>query len=165
MLWRTERRWVGTFSTLLAVVALAAGLMGAAPALAQATTVTTSETTPIDTVIPNTCGGEAVHISGAVHELFHMTADASGGFHLVGELNFVGIRGEGLTSGVTYRWTGSAKISLTVTEGTQQETSLENFHLIGQGPANDQLVQLSVHFTFANGTLTVDRVDFREVCK
>jgi len=165
MLWRTERRWAGKFTALLAVAVLVAGLMETAPALAQATTVTTSETTPIDTIIANSCGGEAVHISGAVHELFHMTADGSGDFHLVGELNFVGIRGEGLTSDVTYRWTGQAKISLTVTEGTQQETSLENFHLIGQGPANNQLVRLVVHFTVANGNLTVEKIDFREVCK
>jgi hypothetical protein len=137
----------------------------AAPALAQATTMTTSQTTPIDTVIPNTCGGEAVHISGAVHGLFHITDDASAGLHLVAELNFVGIRGEGLTSGVTYRWTGGAKISLRLSEGGEQETSLENFHLIGQGPANNQLFQLIVHFTFANGKLTVDKLDVREVCK
>jgi len=165
MLWGTERRCVGKFTALLAVAALVAGLIGTAPALAQATTMTTSETTPIDTVIPNTCGGEAVHISGAVHELFHTTIDASGGLHLAGELNFVGIRGEGLTSGVTYRWTGGAKISLTLFEGGEQETSLENFHLIGQGPANDQLVQLIVHFTVANGKLTVNKINFREVCK
>jgi hypothetical protein len=165
MLWRTERRWAGKFTALLAVAALVAGLMGTAPALAQATTMTTSQTTPIDTVIPNTCGGEEVHISGAVHELFHITDDASGGFHLAAELNFVGIRGEGLTSGVTYRWTGGAKISLTLSDAAEQETSLENFHLIGQGPANDQLVKLIVHFTFANGNLTADKIDFREVCK
>jgi hypothetical protein len=57
------------------------------------------------------------------------------------------------------------KISLTLSEGVEQETSLENFHLIGQGPANDQLVQLIVHITFANGNLTVNKIDFREVCK
>jgi len=165
MLWGTERRWAGKFTALLALAALVAGLMGPAPALAQATTVTTSETTPIDTVIPNTCGGEEVHISGAVHELFHLTEDASGGFHLAGEFNFVGIRGEGLTSGVTYRWTGGAHISLTLSEGVEQETSLENFHLIGRGPANNQLVKLIVHFTFANGKVTADKIDFREVCK
>lgn len=158
---------IRTFATLLAVTAIA--LAGAAGAGAQATTVTTNEQIPFAIVVFVPCAndgaGELVELTGTLHVLTHVTIDDQGGLHVKQHSQPQGISGVGLTTGDTYRGTGVTQTEFNATAATEQ-TSINNFRIIGQGPDNNFLVHSTFHVTVnANGEVTTVVDNFSTECR
>jgi hypothetical protein len=153
---------------LVAVVgttlALAAGM-----ALAQATTVTSNETVPVNLVVFNPCTEpeEFVLVTGELHLLFHSTVDANGGLHVQqhSQPQGGGLLGTGEESGIQYRVVGVTRDETYVPPGDVRETTFVNrFHIVTQGPSDNALVDITTHVTFnANGepTAVVERAEIK----
>src|SRR5256885_3421496 len=102
--------------------------------------------------------GELVDLSGPLHTLITLTIN---GNNVSGTAHFQpqGIVGTGETTGDKYQATGVTKDSSfkrSFQNGQFNQTFVNNFRIIGQGPGNNFLVHEEAHVTFnANGTLTV----------
>jgi hypothetical protein len=156
---------------LLVVAALVTLLGSAASSLAGggATSVTTSSVIPIAFVQFVSCAnggtGEEVLLNGNLHDLFHVTLDANGGFHLTVLDNPQGVTGTGLTTGDTYRGTGVTQSTFSGTVGFE-ETFVNNFRIIGPGSGNNLLVHDSFHITVnPDGTVTAFHDNVTIDCK
>ncbi len=156
------------FISLVAVLGLI-GVLGVAPALAQATTVTDNVRVPTEIFVFVPCArggaGEFVQLSGILHILFVTTIDDKGGFHSEFHFQPQGISGSGLTTGDKYQATG-------VTQGTFngkvgfENTFVNNFKIIGEGPGNNFLIHENFHVTVnANGEVTASIDNFSVKCK
>src|SRR5215472_11354553 len=100
---------------LLVTLALSAlGLLQLTASHAQAFAETQNSFFPIDLFVFVPCAvegdGEVVELTGQLHDLFHITSDGRGRFHLKFHDNPQGLTGVGLTTGEQYQGTG-------VTEG------------------------------------------------
>ena len=77
--------------------------------------------------------------------------------------------GSGETTGDKYQATGVTKASsfkASFQNGQAQQTFVNNFRIIGQGPGNNFLVHEVAHITFnANGIVTVFHDSFTIDCK
>src|SRR5258708_20352837 len=95
---------------VLSVVTVVLSLMLAIPVQARASTVTTSTKSPLSLTVFVPCAvggaGERVALSGTLHDLFHVTFDGRGGFHLDVHDNPQAVSGVGLTTGDKYQGTG-----------------------------------------------------------
>jgi hypothetical protein len=156
---------------LLVVAALVTLFAFAATSLAGggATSVTTNSVIPIAFVQFVSCAnggvGEEVLISGNLHDLFHVTLDGNGGFHLKFLDNPQGVTGTGLTTGDTYRGTGGTQGAFSGVVGSE-ETIVNNFRIIGPGPGNNLLVHDSFHITVSpDGTVTAYHDNVTIDCK
>ena len=152
---------------LLAIAAVA--LAGATTAGAQATTVTTNEQIPIALVafVPcaNDGAGELVQLTGTLHVLTHVTIDDQGGLHVKQHFQPQGVSGVGLTTGDKYQGTGVTQDQFNATAGLEQ-TSINNFRIIGQGPDNNLLVHATFHVTITpNGDVTTIVDNFSVECR
>ncbi len=140
------------------------------PALTLGTTslaraeVTSNLSVPIDFSVYIPCAdggaGEVVTLSGDLHTLLRYTESASGTIHAASHFQPQGISGVGETTGDKYQGTGVTQDEFNATVGTE-ETFVNNFRIIGQGPGNNVLVHSVFHITFnANGSITalVDRL-------
>jgi hypothetical protein len=136
---------------------------------AAATTVTTSTDSPISLVVPCAMqgAGEAVTLSGSLHDLFHVTFDGAGGLHLDVHENPQGVSGVGLTSGVKYQGTGGTRFDANGTAGsTLVVTVVNNLRVIGQGPGNNLLVHENLHVTVnPDGTVTSSHDNVSTTCQ
>lgn len=153
----------------LTLVMLVAALLGPTSALAAADSFTVSQNFLIDIVVFVPCAnggaGEEVELTGNLHDLFHVTFTPSGGFRLSVVDNPQGISGTGFTTGAKYQGTGITRDNFGGRVGSE-ETFVNNFRIIGQGPGNNFLVHENLHITVnANGTLTVFRDNFSVECK
>ena len=113
------------------------------------------------------CGGagEAVELSGTLHVLTHTTLDGSGGVHTKLHRQPQGVKGTGLTTGAQYQGTGATQEQFNGKVG-EVRTSVNNFRLIGHGPANKYLVHQTLHVTVnANGEVTASVDNFSLECK
>lgn len=151
--------------SLMAVTALG----GASAARAQATTVTTNEFVPVTVLafVPcaNDGAGELVILTGTLHVLSHVTIDDQGGLHVKQHFQPQGISGTGLTTGDTYHGTGVTQSEFDATAGVEQ-TSINNFRIIGQGPNNNLLVHSTSHVTVTpNGDVTTVVDNFSVECQ
>lgn len=155
--------------SLLSVIMLLTALLGPTSALAAADTFTLSQTFPIDMVVFVPCAaggaGELVELTGNLHDLFHVTFDGRGGFHISVIDNPQGITGIGWTTGAKYQGTGETRDSYNGMVGFE-ETYVNNFKIIGQGTGNNFLVHENFHITVnANGTVTSYHDNFSVECK
>ena len=155
--------------SLLVVNVLMVALLGPTSALAAADTFTVSSSFPIDIVVFVPCAnggaGELVELTGSLHDLFHISFDGHGGFHLSVLDNPQGVSGTGLTTGAKYQGTGETRDNFNGVVGFE-ETFVNNFKIIGQGPGNNFLVHDNVHITVnANGTVTSFHDNFSVECK
>ena len=133
--------------------------------------VTTNDETDIflTVYIPCAAGGigEVVDLSGPLHTLISFTVsnnNVSGKFHFQPQ----GIGGVGEVSGVKYQATGVTEetFKTSLRNGQASLTFVNNFRMIGQGPANNFLVHETFHFMLnADGTATVIHDDFTADCK
>jgi hypothetical protein len=138
-------------------------------ALAAADSFTVSQNFPIDLVVFVPCAaggpGEEVHLTGYLHDLFHITLTPSGSFRLVFHDNPQSVSGTGLMTGAKYQGTGVTRDSFGGRVGFE-ETFVNNFRIIGQGPGNNFLVHENFHITVnANGTVTAFHDNFSVECK
>ena len=112
--------------------------------------------------------GELVDLSGRLHTLITFTIN---GNNVSGMAHFQpqGLSGTGETTGDKYQATGVTKdtsFKFSFQNGQAQQTFVNNFRIIGQGPGNNYLVHEVAHVTFnANGTLTVFHDSFSIDCK
>ena len=112
--------------------------------------------------------GEIVDLSGPLHTLITF---AINGNNVSGKAHFQpqGIVGSGETTGDKYQATGVTKASsfkASFQNGQAQQTFVNNFRIIGQGPGNNFLVHEVAHITFnANGIVTVFHDSFTIDCK
>lgn len=155
---------------ITAAVVLVAVITGLTiSASAEATTVTTNSKFPISlsVFVPCAAGGagEFIDLSGELHELYHVTLDNRGGFHLKLLGNPQGVIGIGQTSGDRYQGTGVTQSNLNGKVGFEN-TLVNNFRIIGQGAGTNFLVHENFHITVhPDGTVSSFHDDFRVACK
>lgn len=145
---------------------LGAALLTANPSRAE---VIDNESIPIELYVYVPCAadgaGEVVHLSGDLHVLFALTFDGAGGVHVKSHYQPQGLSGEGLTTGVSYHGVGVTQDEYNAKVG-YEETFINNFRIIGQGPGNNYLIHQNFHVTVnANGTVTASVDNFSVECK
>jgi hypothetical protein len=149
---RTKRQLISVgLAAMLALFALALPMPTRA-----ANVVNVSFPVDIFVFIPcaNGGAGETVHVSGNLHEVINITSDNAGGLHVKTHFQPQGISGVGLPSGDKYQATGVTQDEFNTKVG-QEETFINNFRIIGQGPGNNFLVHETFHITVnANGSVT-----------
>jgi hypothetical protein len=159
-----------TLKFLFLTIALALVVsLSVAQAQAKATTVTTNFSQPTDLTVFVPCAvagtGEYVQLSGSLHILFVTTIDAQGGFHAEFLFQPQGISGTGISTGAKYQATGETSGTFNGKVGFEQ-TFVNNFKIIGQGPGNNFLVRETLHITVnPDGTVTSFVDNFSVKCK
>lgn len=111
--------------------------------------------------------GELVVLEGPLHILTSFTIN---GNNVSGKSHFQpqGISGVGQTTGDTYHATGVTQDNFkgSFNNGQFNETFINNFRIIGQGPGNNFTVHENFHLTInANGELTSFHDNFNVDCK
>jgi hypothetical protein len=147
---------------------LAAPLLDASAA--SATNVILNDQVPFNRTVFVSCAnggtGELVVISGTLHVLIHETISSSGNDHFKVHFQPQGISGVGLTTGDQYRATGVTQEHFNFNNLPVNDTFVDNFRIIGQGPGNNFLVHENFHFTInANGELTAVHDNLTVDCK
>ena len=139
----------------------------------SATALTTSTRFPVSLIFFVPCvgsgGPQLVELSGELHDLFHVTISNSGRLTLKVHDQPQGVSGVGLTTGTKYHATGVTQ-EMThqnlVTGFPFNDTFVNNFRLIGQGPWNNFMVHENLHVTInADGTLTSFHDNFSVDCR
>jgi len=154
------------FLALILALILTLGI-GQAEAKATAVTTNFSEDTQILVYIPCALGGtgEFVLLSGPLHILFSTTVDNNGGFKSKYHFQPQGISGTGEISGDHYQATGVTQETIVGRVGFE-DTYVNNFKIVGQGPGNNYMVHENLHITVnPNGTLTAFVDNFSVDCK
>ena len=133
--------------------------------------VQANDTTEINLTIFIPCAaggaGDTVDLTGPLHTLITFTINGnnvSGFFHFQPQA----ISGTGETTGAKYQATGVTQESFknSLQNGQANETFVNNFRIIGQGPGNNFLVHETLHFTInADGAVTVSHDNFSADCK
>ena len=152
-------------SGLIAVLSIAV-VSSSSGAPASSSTVNT--VFPIDLIVFVPCAnggaGEDVALSGNLHDLFHITVNGNS-LHVKTHDQPQGISGTGLVTGDKYQATGVTQDEFNTSFG-MEETFINNFRIIGQGPGNNFLVHENFHITInANGTVTASHDNFTVDCK
>jgi hypothetical protein len=140
---------------LSVVVGIASLALMAGPAHAEVTT-NLKVPTNIPVFIPCAADGEGevVTLSGDLHILLRFTTTPSGGIHAGAHFQPQGISGLGEITGDKYQGTGVTQNEFNATVGIE-ETSINNFRIIGQGTGNNFLVHQVLHITInARGDVT-----------
>ncbi len=112
--------------------------------------------------------GEMVSLSGDLHVTIAVTIDANGGLHMKQHFQPQGIVGYGSVTGAKYQATGVTQDQIhRASPGfPYEETFINRFHIVGQGPGNDFYVQDTVHITVnADGTATATVDNHTVTCK
>lgn len=131
--------------------------------------VNTRQTISLSVFVTCAAGGagELVDLSGTLHTLMTFAINknnVAGYFHFQPQ----GISGIGETTGDKYQATGVTMESFAGSfhNGQFNQTFVNNFRIIGQGPGNNFLVHETMHITVdANGSVTVFHDDFSAACK
>jgi hypothetical protein len=111
--------------------------------------------------------GEDILVSGTLHDLFHITIDSAGGINVKLHDQPQGATGVGLTSGVKYQATGVTQEEFSANGvGQFEDTFINNFLMISQGPAPNFVVTEHAHVTVnANGDVTATHDNFSIDCR
>ena len=118
--------------------------------------VQTNVSVPVSITVDIPCAGETVELNGNLHILFLLTADAAGGLLLKAHFQPQGISGFGLTTGVKYQATGETQEETHLKVLPFEDTFVNNFKIIGQGPGNNLLIHENFHITVnGRGIVTV----------
>lgn len=167
-------RATGTARLASAVALLAPSLVlvaGPAPAhAAETTTRILRAPLGLSVVLPCANGGvgEVVDFAGTISELYHVTVDETGGFHVHLVETQSSVRGTGETTGDRYV---STRVNLFVYNqgsGSLPITSTQQlvFRIIGPGPGNDATLRITNHTTVnADGSVTVAFDTYTAACE
>lgn len=118
--------------------------------------VQTNVSVPVSIAVDIPCAGETVELSGNLHILFLLTPDAAGGLLLKSHFQPQGISGFGLTTGVKYQATGETQEETHFKTLPFEDTFVNNFKIVGQGPGNNLLIHENFHITVnGKGIVTV----------
>jgi hypothetical protein len=135
-----------------------------APATARANAVLVNDKYESLTFAPNNCDGTTVILEATWHELFGITLDAAGGFHLTEHTSVHG-QGTDAATGIDYVIGDVGNLSYNGKVGFE-ETYTESYKLIAKGSAPNALVFVDFHITVTpNGDLTSYHDNFRIVCQ
>jgi len=139
-----------------------------APANA-AIVVNQSNQISLSVFVPCAAGGagEIVDLSGPLHTLITLTINGNN-FREVLHFQPQGISGTGETTGAKYQATGVTEETTTGSfqNGHFNQTFVNRFDIIGQGPGNNFTIHETAHITInANGTVTVFFDNFAVECK
>ncbi|MGZ4303509.1 MAG: hypothetical protein ACXVHQ_17435 [Solirubrobacteraceae bacterium] len=146
--------------------------MGVLASVADAqAAVITNTSTPLSLSVFVPCAnggaGEIVDLSGRLHTMFSLTVNGNN-FSSMEHFQPQGVSGTGEATGAKYQATGvtQTQSSGSFINGQAQQTFINRFDIIGQGPGNNFSVHETAHLTFnANGTATVFFDNFTTVCK
>jgi hypothetical protein len=141
-------------------------MFGLGPATARAEVVT-NVVVPITIVVDIPCAPDIVILSGELHTLVTQVVDSNGGIHIKSHSQPQGISGVGLLTGAKYQATGVTQEHFNDHPGLPlEDTFVNNFRIIGQGPGNNFLVHTTLHITVnANGVVTANVINARTDCK
>lgn len=112
--------------------------------------------------------GEMVNLTGRIHRVYRVTLDAHGGCHVQGHDQPQDLQGIGATTGDSYQGVGVTKTSKNsdVDDIPWEETYVNNYKFIGQGPGNNFYLHETIRMTInANGEVTADVVNIKTSCK
>lgn len=136
-------------------------MLTAAPAHAADTT-TRIIRAPLDLSVFLPCAdngdGEVVHLSGTIAELYHVTVDDNGGFHVQLVETQSSVAGTGETTGDRYVSTRVNMFVFNQGSGSLPITSTQQlaFRIVSAGAGGDATIRITNHATLnADGTLTV----------
>jgi hypothetical protein len=120
---------------------------------------------PISGSFPDACSGDIITYTGIEHDVINTTVGGNT-VHMVDHFN-VHVTATGSLSGASYVSDESLieeeNFNLTSPQGEFDVSSL--FTLNGQGSTPNQQILETQHFTVnANGTVTVNRIDFSSTC-
>jgi hypothetical protein len=150
---------------LLAAVMLVGFVLS--PVYGQATTTTETLSEPFTATFfscANGQQGELVQVSGTVYSVIHTTLDDRGGFHLIRHGNLVA-SGTGIESGTQYQITAISNSQNNGRVGAEN-TFVDYFRIIGQGPLNNLLVHHNFHVTVTpDGEVTASVNHFTSECR
>jgi hypothetical protein len=154
------------FAALVGSGCLAAAPQAGAAATTTMTNVKTPFSTPAQACTNGVPGGEVVDFSGTIHEVFQVTNDSAGGFHVRQLSNLEGVSGIGETTGAKYQLTGTPSLLEINTKAGFEETLVNNFYVVGPGPGNNFVFHETAHVTVnANGTVTAQHLSFTFDCR
>ena len=144
---------------LMLVITLALAAFTAAPAHAQAVTITQRFVESIDGASVIACNGEEVIVTGELHLTFQTTVDANGGLHERFTMVPHNVRGVGSVTGTQYKAVGGNHWHV-FTAGADSLpfnfTQAEMFNLVSQGGSENLQLKFTFHGTVnANGVETV----------
>jgi hypothetical protein len=147
----------------LAITLLAPLLVLTGPMPAQAADSTTRILrVPLDLSVFLPCAnngtGEIVNLSGTFIDIYHVTFDEVGGFHLQLIETQSSVAGTGETTGDRYVSTRVNLFAYNQGAGSLPITATQQlvFRITGPGPGNDALIRITNHTTVnADGTVTV----------
>ena len=121
----------------------------------------TSTTIPFEAIRSGDCTGEDVELSGTIHLVSQLQSDGSE----VGQINYQGVSGVGLTSGTTYRASSVDHFRLGA-PFPSDITSVRSVRLISPGAEDNLLVRFLFHITVnANGETTAEVREVNMECE
>src|SRR5215471_45324 len=128
--------------------------------------VLTNTSVPFAAAVLIRCVPEVVVLTGELHILITQEVDSDGGIHVKTHFQPQGISGLGTVTGVKYQGTGERQEHFNVRSSPAiEDTFVNNFRIIGQGPGNNLLVQTTSHITVdANGVVTANVVNASTEC-
>lgn len=140
-------------------------VIGVRPALAE---VQTNIKVPVNigVFIPCAAGGagEVVFLHGYLHVLVRFSVTPSGAIHGAFHFQPQGLSGIGQTTGEKYQGTGVTQDQFNARMGAE-ETSVNNFRIIGQGPGNNFLLHDNFHFITHTNSATAFVDNFSVDCR
>jgi hypothetical protein len=139
------------------------------PASFRAVVTTTNFSFPLEQTVFVPCAnggaGESVTLSGSLHEVFHVTVNDAGHSTVKFFDQPQGVSGVGSVTGTKYQGTGVTQDIRTTRVGFE-ETFVNVFQMVGQGPGNNFAVHEKLHVTVnANGTVTTSRDPIETTCR
>jgi hypothetical protein len=109
---------------------------------------------PIDRTV-DSCTGEQVAITGTAQEILYFQ-ETSDSFHFIDHINWQGVHGVGLTSGLRYQAINSVTFTHNIGKG-ESLTFTGTFMVVAQGLAPNLVAKAVLHLTVnANGEVTSD---------
>jgi hypothetical protein len=129
--------------------------------------VITNAKVPFAAAVLIPCVPEVVVLTGELHTLITQEVDSDGGIHIKTHFQPQGLSGVGMVTGDKYQGTGVTQEHINDHSSPAfEDTFVNNFRIIGQGPGNNLLVHTTFHVTVdANGVVTANVVNTSVECK
>jgi hypothetical protein len=129
--------------------------------------VLTNTSIPFATAVLIQCVPEVVVLTGELHILIAQEVDGNGGIHVKTHFQPQGISGVGTVTGAKYQGTGVTQEHFNDHSSPAfEDTFVNNFRIIGQGPGNNFLVHTTFHVTVnADGVVTANVLNSSIECK
>ena len=112
----------------------------------------------------NDCNGQLLFLTVRFHDVFALTFDAAGGFHLKVHEDSQG-RGTIPVTGPDYLINGTFDDEINATAGVEQTIAL-HFNLLSKGKAPNEVANVDLHITVTpNGDVSSFHDHFRLMCQ